>query len=487
MLRCFTFSDPLCVAGHQDCWRWLQGDFHFVQIVDRLCNAMSEGKWQGWLSSNPLNVHLMNQLIAHCVPIDQQQSVPGSTAAGATVTWQDLENDGIAYIGEPGMQPVLLLLPSGYHCWMCCLSALAPDLPKASAKILPSWRVGPTLQPFASSMHRADCRSMLGQGLGSDDSGDSLSSGGIQAAIAAASGPDSEGWLYPDREPHLVSMPPVLLVAAHRSMTALSNKLLWLPLLKHLSDDWQKRELTDVSVLVAKLFFWRHVLCQPVVSLRELLGGADIGVHEMSFCVPNNNFCVCDVSSQLTDPAELQSMVSNMDAQWAFRGPGSFGPDSWLLLRRPDDAADSGLNPIVAVCVQSKKCQAASSMRAAKPAEEAQKMLYIPGVDNLVIYATDERRPICHQHESNNVVPTSMVVVGKNCLPAYYSACIALLISAQVSCLSTGSVLEMLNITMPNTCFNNCILQGVLIQDYRCIKTMGMHKVRWFCHFQNTL
>lgn len=63
MLRCFTFSDPLCVAGHQDCWTWLQGNFHLVQIADGLCNAMSEGKWQGWLSSNPLNVHLMTSLL----------------------------------------------------------------------------------------------------------------------------------------------------------------------------------------------------------------------------------------------------------------------------------------------------------------------------------------------------------------------------------------------------------------------------------------
>ncbi len=169
MLRCFTFSDPLCVAGHPDCWTWLQGNFHLVQIVDGLCNAMSEGKWQGWLSSNPLNVHLMNQLVAHCVcrvPIDRQQSVPGSTAAGATVTWQDLENDGIAYIGEPGMQPVPLLLPSGYHCWMYCPTALVPDLLEAFASKLPSctlqfWRLGPTLQPFASYMYGADCRLTL--------------------------------------------------------------------------------------------------------------------------------------------------------------------------------------------------------------------------------------------------------------------------------------------------------------------------------------
>ena len=123
MSRYFTFSDLLCAAGHKDCWRWLQGDFQLVQIVGGLCNAMSRDKWRDWLSSNHLRVHLINQLVAHCVcrvPITRQQVVPGSHAAGATITWQDLENDGIAYIGEPGMQPG----PFGFGKWLPLLDVL---------------------------------------------------------------------------------------------------------------------------------------------------------------------------------------------------------------------------------------------------------------------------------------------------------------------------------------------------------------------------
>lgn len=66
----------LCAAGHKDCWSWLQGDFHLEQIVGELCNAMSKDKWQGWLGSDELKVHMMNQLVAHCVcrvPITRQQ------------------------------------------------------------------------------------------------------------------------------------------------------------------------------------------------------------------------------------------------------------------------------------------------------------------------------------------------------------------------------------------------------------------------------
>ncbi|KAL3156272.1 hypothetical protein ABBQ32_012545 [Trebouxia sp. C0010 RCD-2024] len=356
-------------AGHPDCWRWLQGDFHLIQVVDGLCNAMIKDKWQGWLASNDSKVNLMNQLVAHCVcrvPITRQQLVPGSHAAGATVTWQDMENDGVAYIGEPG------------------------------------------------------------QGLWSGGSGDSSSNGDCKVAVAAASEPGAEGVRNPDSETHLVSMPPVLLVAAYRFMKAPSNRLVWVPSLNHLTDDWRTRELTDVSILVAKLLFWHDVLLQPVVSLRELLGGIDVGDHEMSFCVPEGNFSVCDVSSQLTQSVELQSMVNNMDAQWAFRGPINFGPDSWLLLRRCDDTkVDSP--PVVAVWIQSKKRQAPSSMQSANLGEEAAKMLDIPGVDNLMVYVTDQHRPICHKASADFCVPTSMVLVGNDCLPAYYSACIALL------------------------------------------------------------
>ena len=84
---------------------------------------MSRDKWQGWLVRNDLKVNLMNQLVAHCVcrvPVTRQQSVPGSEAAGAPVTWQDLENNGVAYIGEPGMTPG----PLGLAKWPPLLAVL---------------------------------------------------------------------------------------------------------------------------------------------------------------------------------------------------------------------------------------------------------------------------------------------------------------------------------------------------------------------------
>lgn len=128
-------------------------------------------------------------------------------------------------------------------------------------------------------MHGAECRfhALLGQGLGSGGRGDS-SSGRVSHAATLAALKSDEGLLNPDGETHLVSMPPLLLVAAHQFMMAASNRLLWVPLLKRLTGEWHTRELDGVSILVAKLLFWHDVLLKPVVSLRELMGGdVDIG------------------------------------------------------------------------------------------------------------------------------------------------------------------------------------------------------------------
>lgn len=84
---------------------WLEGKFNVDQIVDQLCYDMSRTRWNKYLENNAAGANLMNQLVAHCVccvRIKRNQIVPGSEAAQGVVTWQDLENDGLAYIGTPG-------------------------------------------------------------------------------------------------------------------------------------------------------------------------------------------------------------------------------------------------------------------------------------------------------------------------------------------------------------------------------------------------
>ncbi|KAL3146633.1 hypothetical protein ABBQ32_000863 [Trebouxia sp. C0010 RCD-2024] len=91
-----------------------------------------------------------------------------------------------------------------------------------------------------------------------------LSHTAVAAEFEPGSEPGSEGVLNPDSETHLVSMPPLLLVAVYRCMNASSNKLVLVPLLNHLTDDWRTWELTDVSVLVAKLWFGMMSCSSPL-------------------------------------------------------------------------------------------------------------------------------------------------------------------------------------------------------------------------------
>ena len=81
------------------------------------------------------------------------------------------------------------------------------------------------------------------------------------------------------------------------------GSLVWVPLLTQLTDNWHARKLTDVSILVAKLHLWRAVLHKETVALSALLGGVDVGDHEMCLCIPYNNFKVYTVSNhdQLND------------------------------------------------------------------------------------------------------------------------------------------------------------------------------------------
>ena len=202
-----------------------------------------------------------------------------------------------------------------------------------------------------------------------------------------------------------------------------------MPLLNQLTDGWRDRELTDVSTLVVKLLLWHDVFRKPVVSLNDLLGGIGVGEHDMSLCVPTDHFSVHDVRTQaeMTVPAQPQHMVSNMDVEWAFRGPGSIGPDSWLLLRCPDLPRSQSC-PVILLCIQSKKRQTESCMQSWKLVEEAGKMLHIPGVDNLTACVTDLHPPGHAAAAACFVVPDGMVMMmmKHESLPAYYSACVAM-------------------------------------------------------------
>ena len=269
-----------------------------------------------------------------------------------------------------------------------------------------------------------------GEGLEPGGSGDSSSSSASQLQPSGTADPEpgsepgSEGLINPDTESYFLSTPPVLLVAAYRFMAPASNSLVWVPLLSQLTDGWRERELTDVSILVARLFFWHGVMQRREVLLSALLGGIDVGDLEMSLCSPGGHFSVCEVTKHDVPmhPAQLHSMVGDMNMRWAFQGPGNPGLDSWLLLRQNDETGR-----IVALSIHSKRRKAETCMQPGKFGEEARKILDIPGVDSMLIYVTDEHQPESAQTAAKSIVPNAMVMVDCNALPAYYRACIAML------------------------------------------------------------
>lgn len=71
--------------------------------MEQLCETMTSGKWNKWLADHPSVVNMVNQVVAHSVcrvPITRKSKVPGTE--DQPTTWQDLENDGVVYIGGSG-------------------------------------------------------------------------------------------------------------------------------------------------------------------------------------------------------------------------------------------------------------------------------------------------------------------------------------------------------------------------------------------------
>ncbi len=122
-----------CCAGDSRCWQWLQNDCSLSVVVDKIVRAIKASKWQSWLVVN--KVGLLNQLVARCVlglPVRRSEEVvPDSSGGLVGVTWQDLENDGLAYISQPGTSYLLLVSSSlmGTQMTAVCVQCQSVRLP----------------------------------------------------------------------------------------------------------------------------------------------------------------------------------------------------------------------------------------------------------------------------------------------------------------------------------------------------------------------
>lgn len=82
-------------------------------MVTKIVAAIYARNWRSWLKRD--KVGLLKQLVAHCVlglPVRRSDVVSDSSGGLVGVTWQDLENDGLAYIGQQGTSFLLILSSS---------------------------------------------------------------------------------------------------------------------------------------------------------------------------------------------------------------------------------------------------------------------------------------------------------------------------------------------------------------------------------------
>ena len=215
---------------------------------------------------------------------------------------------------------------------------------------------------------------------------------------------DAYGTEQPDAQPdQYVSLAPLLAITAQQQLEVELDRLVPVPLLQYLADDWRSREETDVGILVLKLCLLRLVMGQEEASLSELYRELENTDHgSLRIRVPEKGFRVKRIEEQMTQEG-FQQLLSRADASsWAFIGPGNKGIDSWLTLKDKD-------NKWLILQLQSKVRTRGEAVDAASVAKEAEKGWEVPPEegDTLMLFVTD-------QHAARGAlgpIPTKRAVV----------------------------------------------------------------------------
>ena len=197
---------------------------------------------------------------------------------------------------------------------------------------------------------------------------------------------DIYGTEQPDAQPDQhVSLAPLLAITAQQQLEVGLKRLVPVPLLQYLADDWRSREETDVGILVLKLCLLRLVMGQEEASLSELYGNLATDHGSLRIRIPEKGFVVQRISKQMTQ-GDFQQLLRSADAgSWAFIGPGNKGMDSWLTLKTKDGRW-------LVLQLQSKVRTRAEAVGAASVAKEAKKGWEVPPAegDTLMLYVTDQ-------------------------------------------------------------------------------------------------
>lgn len=168
--------------------------------------------------------------------------------------------------------------------------------------------------------------------------------------------PDVLGTSIPDYEKgSIVHMPPMLFMAAHKCcddkwLATARDFPVWVPLLNSLPDSWRDQEVLDCGAMVFKLQLMCTLLKQKDCQLSDLFPGVrGSRLGDTKVRVPEDDFVVLDAREHLDD-AEFLHLVRSATTKlnWAWRGPGNKGADSWIILSTPGGG-------FLVLIVQSKK------------------------------------------------------------------------------------------------------------------------------------
>jgi hypothetical protein len=243
-----------------------------------------------------------------------------------------------------------------------------------------------------------------------------------------ASGSAAKASAQPDEfEELIVDMPPILLILAHRLLVVDSAFMPIMPMTAAPGDSWEQRERTDLMTLVMRLWLLNRVMDQPAVLLSDLLGGMNVGANDVMLRVPSSGFMPEFIRDQLTR-AEYAQQAQNMDAVWAFIGPGNWKVDSWMFLRTAD-------GDVFSIQIQSKKRTQPQALSASAVANEAKKVFQARDVQHVLLFVTDQRKPkrkssLLRFLSRRRAHDESVVVISEELHPQFYSGSMNLLKAA---------------------------------------------------------
>eukprot|EP00898_Chlorokybus_atmophyticus_P002411 jgi/Chlat1/3170/Chrsp22S00248 len=362
----FVMREEVLLVG-PSAGAWLDGTFNKVEVVNSLAlQVAAHSKWDSWLSGD--KSELLSALVAHSVL--QVQVRRGHTVCkGWKVTWQELENDGLWYVG-------------------------------------------------AYAEANADPASNVSLDI---DSSPEKSSAPQQAACVESPDPDSTVGL-------LINIPPLLLVAAATAMRVKTTTLPFVSLLVQQSVDWWSQEISDCQRMVVKLFLFRHVMGRETVLLGELLGRVKVSKEaNVTIMVPDRGYVVHRAERQL-NPDLLQQQIErvNQHGAWAFVGTGNDpAPDSWLILRRPVEGNVGAEHSVFVLYIQSKQRQTPRAIRLDEVQHEWKECCLLPASqtgNTRMLLITDHTMP---QQVVSAELPPEVQVIPHELHDEFYSHCIS--------------------------------------------------------------